>query len=133
MTPDTSVLVPALSTWHRQHEIARRAVRGLTALVAHAELEAYSVLTRMPAPNDIDAATAALALQRAFPGPRHVLAAGTRRRVVRQLAAHGITGGAVYDALIALTAAEHDLPLLTLDRRAVGVYERLGVDYRLLG
>jgi predicted nucleic acid-binding protein len=35
-----------------------------------------------------------------------------------RLAAAHVSGGATYDGLIALTVLEHDLELLSLDRRA---------------
>ncbi|MBW3535112.1 MAG: ABC transporter permease, partial [Gemmatimonadetes bacterium] len=39
----------------------------------------------------------------------------------------GITGGAVYDALVGQVAAVHDLPLASRDRCALDVYRALGV------
>jgi hypothetical protein len=51
---------------------------------------------------------------------------------VRSLHERGITGGAVYDGLVAMSAAAHGATLLTLDRRAVPTYRRSGVRHRLL-
>jgi predicted nucleic acid-binding protein len=45
----------------------------------------------------------------------------------------GIRGGALYDALIATTAAHHDHTVLRADRRAAAVYEALGVEVVLFG
>jgi predicted nucleic acid-binding protein len=45
---------------------------------------------------------------------------------------HGIAGGAVYDTLIAATAAQHGAELLSCDRRAAANYERYGVRFSLL-
>jgi predicted nucleic acid-binding protein len=45
---------------------------------------------------------------------------------------HGITGGAVYDALVAATAAEHDAELLSCDRRAAATYERFGIRFEMV-
>jgi predicted nucleic acid-binding protein len=42
------------------------------------------------------------------------------------IAAGPILGGPVYDALIALTAAEHQATLLSLDQRATATYEAAG-------
>jgi len=39
----------------------------------------------------------------------------------------GIAGGAVYDALVALAAQEHEVPLATRDARAQGTYDAVGV------
>ena len=44
----------------------------------------------------------------------------------------GVLGGAVYDGLVALSAAAHGATLLTLDRRALPTYRRCGVPHRLL-
>ncbi|MFZ0215494.1 MAG: VapC toxin family PIN domain ribonuclease, partial [Candidatus Dormiibacterota bacterium] len=38
----------------------------------------------------------------------------------------GIAGGAVYDALVALAAAEHGVDLGTRDARARSTYEAIG-------
>ncbi len=38
----------------------------------------------------------------------------------------GIAGGAVYDALVALAAVEHDADLATRDARATSTYATLG-------
>ncbi|MCL2782255.1 MAG: VapC toxin family PIN domain ribonuclease, partial [Actinomycetia bacterium] len=45
----------------------------------------------------------------------------------RELAECGISGGAVYDALVGLAAREHRIPLATRDARARGTYGLLGV------
>jgi predicted nucleic acid-binding protein len=132
LTADSSVLIAAFAPWHDAHESARPAVRGLRDLVAHAELETYSTLTRLPEQVRAPAPAVAEFLAQ-FAGSRLTLDAHRRRGLVRRLSDLGISGGAVYDAVIAATAADHRMTLLTLDRRAARVYERLGVDYRLLG
>ena len=53
-------------------------------------------------------------------------------RLLDLAAAEGITGGAVYDAIVAATAVEGGATLLTRDRRAVETYRRVGADYRVL-
>lgn len=62
-----------------------------------------------------------------------VLPANRMGALVQELLGLGVSGGAVYDALIALTAAEHGAELLTRDRRAEETYRRCGAKYRLLG
>jgi predicted nucleic acid-binding protein len=127
VTADSSVLVAAFSTWHAQHAEALSAAREVRSLIAHAELEAYSVLTRLPEPFRLSAADVASYLRAQFPGERLVLPARARRGLVERLADAGIVGGRVYDALIGLTARAHDLPLLTCDARAARTYHALGV------
>jgi predicted nucleic acid-binding protein len=131
-TPDSSAIVAAFAPWHPQHTPAIEALRGSNDLVAHAELEAYSVLTRLPPPFRVDPRLAAEYLERRFTGSRHVLPAKARRRFTSRLAAAGIAGGRVYDALIGATAAERGLTLITCDRRASAVYEPVGADFELL-
>jgi predicted nucleic acid-binding protein len=45
----------------------------------------------------------------------------------------GISGGASYDAVIAMIAAHHERELVTLDRRARPTYDRVGAAVRLIG
>ncbi|MBK9180934.1 MAG: hypothetical protein IPM45_15460 [Acidimicrobiales bacterium] len=59
--------------------------------------------------------------------------ASLQRSLVRRLAAPGVEGGAVYDGLVGLTAAQHGETLLTRDRRAIRTYELLGVRYEVVG
>jgi predicted nucleic acid-binding protein len=132
VTPDSSAIVAAFSPWHPQHGPAREALRGVTDLVAHAELEAYSVLTRLPAPFRAHPSIAAEYLQRRFPGPRIVLRDAQRRSLVTRLAGAGVAGGKTYDALIGATAREAGRELVTCDRRAIAVYERVGARFRLI-
>jgi len=44
-----------------------------------------------------------------------------------------IAGGAVYDALMALAAAEHKVALATRDARARDTYEKVGVEVVIAG
>jgi hypothetical protein len=129
VTPDTSVIIAAFAPWHAAHVDSLAAIRDVQALVAHAELEAYSVLTRLPPPHRVPGPIAAEYLARQYAGGRLVLDQRGRRGLVERIADRGITGGATYDALIGLTAAAHDMPLLTRDARAAATYNRLGVPY----
>jgi hypothetical protein len=44
----------------------------------------------------------------------------------------GISGGSVYDALIAATVAEHRVELVGCDRGAASNYERYGIRFALV-
>ena len=122
----------ALSSWHEHHEAAAEALDGLAVLPAHVLLEAYSVLTRLPAGLAVDAGTACDVLAERFPEPPLTLAAAKRKALISTLARAGVVGGASYDGLVALEAAAHDRPLLTLDRRAVETYQRLGAAHQII-
>jgi predicted nucleic acid-binding protein len=132
-TADTSVLVAAFASWHEHHEIAFAAIGRIDAVVTHCLLETYSVLTRLPPPHRMAADVTAEYLERSF--GRHaaiVLPAGDQRALVSRCASQGLSGGSVYDALIAATCAHAGLRLLTLDARARRTYLALAVDHELL-
>jgi predicted nucleic acid-binding protein len=90
--------------------------------------EAYSVLTRLPAPRRIDPALARLALAHAFPEPPASLPARRVMPLLQLLEAAGISGGATYDALVAETARVAGLTLASFDVRARSTYGVVGVD-----
>ncbi len=95
-------------------------------------IETYSVLTRLPAGLAVPAATAAQVLHERFAGRSLRLADEGRDALLGTVSAAGISGGATYDALVALEAAEHGRTLLTLDERAQRTYQRLGVAFRAI-
>ncbi len=127
---DTSVAVAALLAWHEAHAETRPAMKG-ASIPVHALTETYSVLTRLPRP--LAATDAARLLASAFPKDGILVPPpALQRSVPRRCASLGISGGATYDAVVALTALHHDATLVTRDRRAARIYERVGVDFRLL-
>ncbi len=99
---------------------------------AHVVLEAYAVLTRLPAGLAVPSDAAAHVLARRFKQPPLRLADGDRGTVLRTLAGAGVFGGATYDGLVGLEAAAHGRTLLTLDRRAQSTYQRLGIAFRVI-
>ena len=129
---DTSVLVAAFSSWHQQHEVARSAIRDGAGVVGHAIAESYSVLTRLPEPHRAAPELARDFLTEACIGAPFILDAEGVRGLPARLVTCGVAGGATVDGLIALTAASHDVTLLSLDRRAVDTYRRCGVRFELL-
>jgi len=129
---DSSVIVAALAQWHEAHELSRQEAQG-KSVPAHALLESYAVLTRLPFPLRLDPQTAHQLLAAWFPARTVLTPSRTKMsQFVARAAGAGIVGGASYDALVALTAAEHGEELLTRDRRAVPTYKKLGIAYRLL-
>jgi predicted nucleic acid-binding protein len=130
---DTSVVVAAFAPWHESHDAARAAVTAEAVIPAHVLSETYAVLTRMPAPFRVDAGTVADYLARQWAGRVIAPDARVAETVPAAAAAAAITGGAVYDALVGLTAAACGRELLSLDLRAERTYRSLGIAYRLLG
>lgn len=129
---DTSVVIAGLLLDHEQHHRAQPVLASRPAIPAHAALESYSVLTRLPAPGRVSPADAAQMLVRAFAGRYVALSVEEHEALVSELSRRGIMGGAVYDALIAATAVRHGLTLRTLDERATATYDAIGVNFELI-
>ena len=130
--PDTSIAIAALLSDHTAHEKAERALAMCTATIAHVAAETYSVLTRLPPPHRTTANTAAETIARRLPAAHVTLDAGDYADTPVRLAAAGVSGGATYDGLIALTALAHDLELVSRDRRATRTYRALGARFQLI-
>jgi predicted nucleic acid-binding protein len=129
---DTSVAVALVAAAHEHHHATRKAIAGRSCgLAGHAAFETFSVLTRLPPPNRRTPTTVAQLLAINFPGSRFLSSQGANRLHSR-LASLGIAGGAVYDALVAATAAEHEITLATRDRRAADTYRALDIDFELI-
>lgn len=80
----------------------------------------------------MSAATAHAYLTETFAGPPITLSPAGFARLLDRLRDADITGGAVYDALVAATASEAGATLLSLDRRAVRTYEAIGATFELV-
>jgi predicted nucleic acid-binding protein len=129
---DTSVAVAALTAWHASHESARRAAAD-AVISAHARLETYSVLTRLPAPHRLRPDVASELLAHWFPDAKVIVpSVRLSRSIVERCNRAEVHGGAVYDALVALTTAESKRTLLTRDERAAHTYGRLAISFELI-
>lgn len=129
---DTTVIVAASASWHESHESAREALLRAPRLIAHCAIETFSVLTRLPAGRHLSGTDVRDFLAEHFEGDPLVLSSHAHGTFVARLVETGIAGGAAYDALIAATASEAGEELISLDRRALPVYARMGADARLL-
>lgn len=125
---DSSVVIAGFASWSEHHDEAGEVLDTGPRLIAHSALEAFSVLTRLPRPHraPVDLVHEYLTEQFAEPwltlsGPRH-------RRLLDACTNASITGGAIYDALIAATAVAHGASLASCDRRAAATYQAIGVD-----
>ena len=123
---DTSILVAAMVEAHPRHTSAlpwlqrakNQADTGLVA--AHSLAELYAVLTTLPVQPRITPAVAQQLIQHDVFDILEVvpLSAGDYARVIKQLAEHGIVGGATYDALIVQAAVKAGADqILTLNER----------------
>jgi predicted nucleic acid-binding protein len=123
---DTSCIVAVVCSWHERHQpalaaVSRRLDRGeLMTVAAHALIESYAVLTRLPAPHRLSPADAWTLIRTNFvEGATAVaLEAGEQIALLAQLAAANVSGGRAYDALIASCALRGKArALLTLNPR----------------
>ena len=129
---DTSAALAYLDMDHRFHAEVDAATEGrMLGLAGHAVFEAYSVVTRQPAPKRISPFDARRILESEFPATHH-LGAAAAAALVADLPGLGISGGAVYDALVAAAAKEAGLPLVSCDVRAAETYAVLGVAFDLM-
>lgn len=129
---DTSVAVSLVMEDHSHHGAVVEAIGSLRlGLAGHAAFETFSVLSRLPPPARRPPAIVWQLLSNNFPETRHLSSAGSETLLV-SLVHTQIAGGAVYDALVAAAAVEHELLLVTRDRRALDTYRAVGANVELL-
>ena len=129
---DTSAALAFVQPSHSGHATTYDALVGRSmGLAGHAAFETFSVLTRLPPPDRLTPRAAQRLIEVNFPHTRY-LSAERSAALVGQLCASGISGGAVNDALVAASAAEHGLRLVSRDTRAAGTYRAMGADLELL-
>jgi predicted nucleic acid-binding protein len=134
VTADTSVIVASFAPWHEHHEVAFAAIGRVDGVVAHCLIETYSVLTRLPAPHRMIPGVVSRYLELTFGGHTVFgLPPEEQRKLVTVCAAQGLSGGAVYDAMIAASCARAKAKLLTLDSRARQTYVALAIEHELIG
>lgn len=128
---DTSAAIALVVEDHEDHVAALEAVRGRRlGLAGHAWFETYSVLTRLPGARRRSPADAARLLAHDFPVAAF-LGEDEAVRFCQELAQLGVSGGAVYDALVAAAARQHGAPLVSVDTRAKPLYEALGIAFEV--
>ena len=129
---DTSTAIALMVEDHEAHAATLEAVRGRRlGLAGHAWFETYSVLTRLPgslrrSPDDVVRLLAHNFPASGFLGEREAVELGS------ELAQLGVSGGAVYDALVGAAARQHRRRLVSGDGRARHLYEALGVAIQVI-
>lgn len=106
---DSTVLVAAVLEEHEHHQPSfaalSRATPSSNFCAAHSLAETYAVLTRYPGKQRLSAEQALLAVEEI--GNRLTIVALEARdyfAAIRDFAAQGVTGGTIYDGLIAAAA-----------------------------
>lgn len=129
---DTSVAVALVVADHEHHIRTTAALDGhRLGLSGHAAFETFSVLTRLPPPARRTPEAVGRLLAFDFPITRFLSEAAAQAQLER-LGGLRLSGGSVYDALVAAAAEEHGITLVTRDRRAMSTYRALDVDVELL-
>lgn len=109
---DTSCVVAALCGWHEHHRatvegLGRLQRRHRPILAAHGLVEAFAVLTRLPGNRRLPGALALELLRGNWAGVEVVhLSSVEHWRVLSDCVTAGLSGGRVYDALIAACAVK---------------------------
>ena len=128
---DTSCIIALVSDWHEHHGVTISALderldagHGL-ALLAPALVEAYAVLTRLPAPRRLAPSDALQLLITNFQENAQTVALSADEywSLVASVSAAGVYGGRTYDAAIAACARKAKArELLTLNLRHFDVF-----------
>lgn len=133
LTCDTSIVIAALNEWHPDHALARHFLPRIDWLPAHVVAESVSVLSRLPHGHAVPIGDAVAVVRRLADGRIRQLRGDRYLLTLSAMAAAGVGGGAVYDAIIGATAREHEATLLTLDERARRAYTAVGARIELVG
>lgn len=129
---DTSVAIALIVEDHKAHAAALEVVQGhRLGLAGHAWFETYSILTRLPGARRRSPADALRLLAHNFPASKF-LAEDETVSLGPEIARLGVSGGAVYDALVGAAARQHRRQLVSADGRARPVYEKLGVEHEVI-
>lgn len=130
---DTSVAIPLLVASHEAHDLVTSWASGhVLSLGGHALAETYAVLTRLPGDARVAPSDAVALIEDNF-AEHAALPRVLGSEIHRELAQHGIAGGATYDAMVALAARAHGAVLATRDGRARSTYEVLGAQVEVIG
>ena len=126
---DTNCMIAAVCIWHEHHEqaaaeIERRLDDGeRLAIPGPALIEAYAVLTRLPAPHRLAPGDAWTLLESNFVKPAHgvhivALTGKSYVGLLRDLVKQSVAGGRAYDAVIGGCARRAKAQtLLTFNRK----------------
>lgn len=130
---DSSVVVRATTCQDpKERERLQNVIAISPVALAHVLAESYATLTRLPSPFRLTPKQCSAFLTSAFRTEPLTVSSRGYLRVLELLADHDVSGGAVYDCLIAETAREHKATLVSLDKRAIANYALVGAVHELL-
>jgi predicted nucleic acid-binding protein len=128
---DTSVLIPTFLEDHEHHEASfelfLKANKRQSACAAHSLAEIYSTLTRLPGPHRLGAEQILLFLENIRERVTiFALNAEEYDSAIQNAEALGVTGGTIYDALLARCALKANAEIIYTWN--VGHFQQLGPD-----
>jgi predicted nucleic acid-binding protein len=124
--PDTSCMVALVCPWHEHHELVFEELDGRLqggqqmVVAAHAAVETYAVLTRLPSPHRLSPVAARDLVLENFMSSAQVVALDAMhyRELLARAPVSGIRSGRVYDSIIAACAVLAEVScLVTLNER----------------
>ena len=130
-------MIAAVCAWHQHHapatgEITRRLRAAEPMFIAApAAVEAYAVLTRLPAPYRLASADALRLIEVSFTSAGRLVALNAHLygALLRRAAAEKIVGGRTHDAVIAECAlSERDVALLTFNEDDFSSFAERGLE-----
>ncbi len=128
---DASAALALVHPGHDLHEQAHARLHGRRlGLAGHATFETFSVLTRLPGPLRLSAPSARRLIETNFPATVHL--DERAETLLARFTTAGVSGGSVYDGLVAAAAASAGRLLISGDHRAAETYRALGVRLELL-
>lgn len=131
-TPHSSVLIPALQVGHPNREEARKVLsRRQLRITGHVALETFAAMSSAAYKPRTSPSAAAAAIAQLDASPLTLSPQG-HVDLIEKAGERGLMGGAIHEALIAITAAQHGARLISRDKRAAATYKALGVDLEML-
>jgi len=124
--------MPAVHAGLSEHGLCRSQLSRATLTVQGVWTEAFAALSRLPHGLALTSTQALRSLSTSCNTKMVTLQGEQFVSACREVAAAGLSGGQIYDGLIAICAREHRATLITRDRRAVSTYAALGAMFELI-
>jgi predicted nucleic acid-binding protein len=126
---DTSIVVAAVVANSPETKLkARKIIAQTPTPISHVLAESFSVLTRIPGGNRLSPADAWSYLNQIFPKEPFSLSGTDFRNGLAVMATAKVTGGRIYDGLIAASVKAAHGRLVTLDHRALPTYQLFDIE-----
>lgn len=129
---DSSVLMPSVHALLAEHATCRAELARATVVLQPVWVETFAALTRLPLGYSLTSGQALRAVRSTCPDTIVTLSGASFMRACDEIAAAGVSGGAMCDGFIGICARDNDITLITRDKRAIPTYSALGVDFEVV-